>query len=58
MTLKIWVKVKFKVTKMKPKYDFLLVFNSNYIHILHGFLDISHKHICSDITKMLICIKF
>ena len=37
MTLKIKVKVKFKVTKIKPIYDFLLLINSNHASILHRF---------------------
>ena len=37
MTLKIRVKVKFKVTKMKPIYDFLLMINNNHAPNLHRF---------------------
>ena len=37
MTLKNKVKVKFKGTKMKPMYDFLLMINSNHASILHRF---------------------
>ena len=44
MTLKIYVKVRFKVTKMKPIHDILFMVNSYYMHILHDFLVISHKH--------------
>jgi len=40
LTLKIAVKVKFKVTKMKAIYDFLLVYNSNYVPNMHSFQDI------------------
>ena len=37
MTLKNKVKVKFKVTKTQPMYDFLLMINSNYVPNLHSF---------------------
>ena len=37
LTLKISLKVKFKVTKMKPIYNFLFVSNSNYVPNLHRF---------------------
>ena len=37
LTLRIALKVKFKVTNIKPIYDFLLVFNSNYVPNLHCF---------------------
>ena len=37
MTLITVLKVKFKVTKMKPIYDFLFIDNSNYVLNMHRF---------------------
>ena len=37
MTLKILFKVKSKVTKVKPTYDFLLMIHSNNVPSLHHF---------------------
>ena len=56
MTLIIVLKVKFKVTKMKPIYDFLLVSNSNYVLIVDGLQDIVHKDLRYVSTYELICI--
>ena len=44
MTLKIAFKVKFRVTKIKSIYDFLLMFNSNYVPKLFHFHVIAIKH--------------
>ena len=33
----VMLKIKLKVTKMKPIYDFLFMYNSNYVPNLHRF---------------------
>ena len=55
LTLKIALKVKFKVTKIKPMNDFSSMFNSNYTPNLHCFEVIAiskctHIHLGSKIA--------
>ena len=50
MTLKIKVKVKFKVTKIKPIYEFLLMINSKHAPNLHHFQVIATLNIKNSAT--------
>ena len=56
LTLTFVLKVKFKITKMKPIYDFLLLYNSNYVPNLYWLhVTATLKSVYMSITN-LICI--